>query len=37
MPSTIEYRWRGPVIDAEMMNLITAHGDACGSRARQPD
>jgi GNAT superfamily N-acetyltransferase len=24
--SSIEYRWRGPVSDAEMMTLITAHG-----------
>jgi GNAT superfamily N-acetyltransferase len=23
---SIEYRWRGPVSDAEMMTLITAHG-----------
>ena len=24
--SSIEYRWRGPVSDAEMMTLVTAHG-----------
>ena len=26
MPQPIEYRWRGPVSDAEMVALVTAHG-----------
>ena len=26
MPQPIEYRWRGPLTDAEMVALVTAHG-----------
>jgi hypothetical protein len=26
VPEQIEYRWRGPVTDAEMVALVTAHG-----------
>jgi len=26
VPEPIEYRWRGPVTDAEMVALVTAHG-----------
>jgi GNAT superfamily N-acetyltransferase len=26
VPEPIEYRWRGPVIDAEMVTLVRAHG-----------
>ena len=26
MPEPIEYRWRGPITDAEMVRLVRAHG-----------